>query len=79
MDELAYAVMAGLGLIGVEKNAHEWEAIAVGPLPLGTATVQKIACCWARNFFRAYGYCLAPHSTGGFHNKLQLAPLLVLG
>ncbi len=29
-DELAYAVMAGLGLIGVEKNAHEWEAIAVG-------------------------------------------------
>ena len=30
MDELAYAVMAGLGLIGVEKNAHEWEAITVG-------------------------------------------------
>ena len=29
-DELAYAVMAGLGLIGAEKNAHEWEAIAVG-------------------------------------------------
>ena len=28
---------------------------------------------------RADGYCLAPHSTGGFHNKLQLAPLLVLG
>lgn len=29
-DELAYAVMAGLGLIGAEKSAHEWEAIAVG-------------------------------------------------
>ncbi|PKB66463.1 MAG: hypothetical protein BZY81_07345 [SAR202 cluster bacterium Io17-Chloro-G4] len=29
-DELAYAVMAGLGLIGLEKTAHEWEAIAVG-------------------------------------------------
>ena len=29
-DELAYAVMVGLGLIGAEKNAQEWEAIAVG-------------------------------------------------
>ena len=25
-----YAVMVGLGLIGAEKNAQEWEAIAVG-------------------------------------------------
>ena len=29
-DELAYAVMAGLGLIGEVKTPHEWEAIAVG-------------------------------------------------
>ncbi len=29
-DQLAYAVMARLGLIGQAKNTHEWEAIAVG-------------------------------------------------
>ena len=29
-EELAYAVMAGLGLIGQAKTTHEWEAIAVG-------------------------------------------------
>jgi len=29
-DQLAYAVMAGLGLIGQAKSTHEWEAIAVG-------------------------------------------------
>ena len=29
-DQLAYAVMARLGLIGEAKNTHEWEAIAVG-------------------------------------------------
>ena len=29
-EELAYAVMARLGLIGKEKTIHEWEAIAVG-------------------------------------------------
>ena len=29
-DQLAYQVMAGLGLIGVSKSSHEWEAIAVG-------------------------------------------------
>ena len=29
-DQLAYAVMARLGLIGQAKSTHEWEAIAVG-------------------------------------------------
>ena len=29
-DELGYSVMVGLGLIGAEKNAQEWEAIVVG-------------------------------------------------
>ena len=29
-DQLAYAVMARLGLIGHAKSTHEWEAIAVG-------------------------------------------------
>ncbi len=29
-EELAYAVMAGLGLIGRAKTTHEWEAVAVG-------------------------------------------------
>ena len=29
-DQLAYDVMAGLGLIGQAKTVHEWEAIAVG-------------------------------------------------
>ncbi len=29
-EELAYTVMAGLGLIGAVKSTHEWEAIAVG-------------------------------------------------
>ena len=29
-NQLAYQVMAGLGLIGTSRSAHEWEAIAVG-------------------------------------------------
>ena len=29
-DQLAYAVMACLGLIGQGKTTHEWEALAVG-------------------------------------------------
>ena len=29
-DQLAYAVMVRLGLIGQAKTTHEWEAIAVG-------------------------------------------------
>ena len=29
-EQLAYAVMARLGLIGQGKTTHEWEAIAVG-------------------------------------------------
>ena len=29
-DQLAYAVMSRLGLIGQAKSTHEWEAIAVG-------------------------------------------------
>ncbi len=29
-DQLAYAVMACLGLIGQSKTTHEWEALAVG-------------------------------------------------
>ena len=29
-DQLAYAVMASLGLIGQGKTTHEWEALAVG-------------------------------------------------
>ena len=29
-DQLAYAVMARLGLIGQSKTTHEWEALAVG-------------------------------------------------
>ncbi|PKB79988.1 MAG: hypothetical protein BZY88_10385 [SAR202 cluster bacterium Io17-Chloro-G9] len=29
-DQLAYAVMARLGLIGQSKSTHEWETIAVG-------------------------------------------------
>ena len=33
-DQLAYAVMARLGLIGQAKNTHEWEAIAVGQFHL---------------------------------------------
>ncbi len=41
-DELAYAVMAGLGLIGAEKNAHEWEAIAVGRYHLARRRVKGI-------------------------------------
>ncbi len=28
--ELSYAVMARLGLVGLSKTTHEWEAIAVG-------------------------------------------------
>ena len=42
-DELAYAVMAGLGLIGAEKNAHEWEAIAVGRYHLAMRRAKKIS------------------------------------
>ena len=33
-EELAYAVMASLGLIGRAKTTHEWEAIAVGQFHL---------------------------------------------
>ena len=29
-DQLAYAVMVSLGLIGQGKTTHEWEALAVG-------------------------------------------------
>ena len=29
-EDLAYAVMSGMGLIGQGKTTHEWEAIAVG-------------------------------------------------
>lgn len=29
-DQLAYAIMRRLGLIGVSKSTHEWEALAVG-------------------------------------------------
>lgn len=42
-DELAYAVMAGLGLIGAEKNAHEWEAIAVGRYHLARRRAERIS------------------------------------
>ena len=42
-DELAYAVMAGLGLIGAEKNAHEWEAIAVGRYHLALRRAKRIS------------------------------------
>lgn len=41
-DELAYAVMAGLGLIGAEKSANEWEAIAVGRYHLARRRAEKI-------------------------------------
>ena len=42
-DELAYAVMAGLGLIGAEKNAHEWEAIAVGRYHMALRRAKRIS------------------------------------
>lgn len=29
-DQLAYAIMRRLGLIGVRKSTHEWEALAIG-------------------------------------------------
>ena len=29
-DQLAYAIMRRLGLIGVSKSTHEWEALAIG-------------------------------------------------
>ena len=29
-DQLAFAVMERLGLIGLSKTSHEWEALAVG-------------------------------------------------
>ncbi len=41
-DELAYAVMAGLGLIGAEKNAQEWEAIAVGRYHLALRRAKRM-------------------------------------
>ncbi len=41
-EELAYAVMAGLGLIGAEKDAHEWEAIAVGRYHLARRRAKRI-------------------------------------
>ena len=30
LDQLAYSIMLRLGLIGVGKTTHEWEAVAVG-------------------------------------------------
>ena len=39
-DQLAYAVMARLGLIGQAKNTHEWEAIAVGQYHLSRTSSQ---------------------------------------
>ena len=38
-DQLAYAVMAKLGLIGQAKNTHEWEAIAVGQYHLSRSGI----------------------------------------
>ena len=34
-DQLAYAIMARLGLIGQSRTTHEWEAIAIGYYHLG--------------------------------------------
>ncbi len=34
-DQLAFAVMERLGLIGLSKTSHEWEALAVGEYHLG--------------------------------------------
>ena len=36
-DHLAFAVMERLGLIGLSKTAHEWEALAVGEFHLAHA------------------------------------------
>ena len=36
-DQLAFAVMERLGLIGLSKTPHEWEALAVGDYHLGQA------------------------------------------
>ena len=36
-DQLAFAVMERLGLIGLSKTSHEWEALAVGVYHLGRA------------------------------------------
>ena len=36
-DQLAFAVMERLGLIGLSKTPHEWEALAVGDYHLGNA------------------------------------------
>ena len=36
-DQLAFAVMERLGLIGLSKTHHEWEALAVGDHHLGQA------------------------------------------
>ncbi len=36
-DQLAFAIMERLGLIGLSKTAHEWEALAVGEYHLGRA------------------------------------------
>lgn len=36
-DQLAFAVMERLGLIGLSKTAHEWEALAVGDYHLRQA------------------------------------------
>ena len=38
-DQLAFAVMEPLGLIGLSKTAHEWEALAVGEYHLAQAIV----------------------------------------
>ena len=42
-DELAYAAMVGLGLIGAEKNAQEWEAIAVGRYHMAKQRANRLA------------------------------------
>ena len=36
-DQLAFAVMERLGLIGLSKTSHDWEALAVGKYHLGRA------------------------------------------
>ena len=40
-DQLAYAVMLTLGLIGQGKTTHEWEALAVGHYHLSRRTTEE--------------------------------------
>ncbi len=42
-DQLGYAIMLLLGLIGQGRSTHEWEAIAVGHYHLTLATKQQAA------------------------------------